>query len=542
MPSSDHKKCRDRSPPSGYRRLHPSGRNSPYSFQRTPPSNKNSDELDEDDENKCFSGRRLKNAVIARSTFAMASRCLYERLRKRMEVLGARHPGTLEAMVFLSQAYYRQLRYRDAEKLGVQVLDFTRDIFGEQNIGTIELMADLARVRWRLGQFKEAEGLEVQIVQLRKEVEGEREPRTIRAMMDLGETWRRLNRHEEAAEMFKKVLSLETLDTEEAEEGRWLTLQATERLGWTYQQLGRVGDAVPYQTQAHRMIDDTLLGRFPDPGPTSAEAHSVPLLYHWYKQARYPVAEPYSLDKLHKPVVEKHPDMLWLRASLSWEAWVWQGRYKEAEELLQQAIEPQQRTFGEEHPDTLKFKTYLAKTWRKQGRQVEAEALQARILELQKKVLGPEHPDSMLSMAKLADNWHEQGRFAEAAALQSKALELYRKRVGDNHYDTLRSINSLARAYHALGWLDEAEKMYSRVLEIRMKTLVGCPPQIINSKERLAIVWHDQGRTKDAVEMLSNAIDGAGPVLDAYHQSTIRMKDTLAAWLNESKNEALVVV
>lgn len=122
-------------------------------------------------------------------------------------------------------------------------------------------------------------------------------------------------------------------------------------------------------------------------------------------------------------MVDKHPDMLWLRASLSWEAWVWQGRYKEAEELLQQAIEPQQHIFGESHPDSLKFKPYLAKTWRKQGRQVEAEALQARVLELQKEVLGPEHPDSMLSMAKLADNWHEQGLYAEAAALQSEALE-----------------------------------------------------------------------------------------------------------------------
>ena len=245
----------------------------------------------------------------------MASRCLFERMKKRMEVLGVRHPATLNVMVGLAQAYYRQLRYRDAERLGTQVLDLRRDVFGDRSPGTIEAMADLARVRWRLGQIKGVAGLEMQIVRLRREVEGEKEMRTIRAMVDLAETWRRLYQHDKAAELFETVLRLAG---EVRGEKRWLTLQATERLGWTYQQLGRFAEAMPLQTRAFKMIDDELLGKFADPDPISADGHSVPQMYYWHKQGRYPVAEPYARADLHKtPIEERHPDMLWLKASLA---------------------------------------------------------------------------------------------------------------------------------------------------------------------------------------------------------------------------------
>ena len=101
--------------------------------------------------------------------------------------------------------------------------------------------------------------------------------------------------------------------------------------------------------------------------------------------------------------------------------------------------------------------------------------------------------------------------------------------------------NHKALGLHGTGSA-QAERMYSRMLEVRIKTLVGCPPQIVNSKERLATVWHDHCRNEDAVEMLSKAIERAEAVLSSDHQNTLRMKETLAAWLEELRNEALMVV
>ena len=87
-----HKLCRDRSPPCGYRCLHPIGRTSPYSFQHRQHSNDVNEVVEEI---RRRIGRQISKSTISIITFAMASRPLFERMKKRMEVLGEAAAGDI---------------------------------------------------------------------------------------------------------------------------------------------------------------------------------------------------------------------------------------------------------------------------------------------------------------------------------------------------------------------------------------------------------------------------------------------------------------
>lgn len=81
------------------------------------------------------------------------------------------------------------------------------------------------------------------------------------------------------------------------------------------------------------------------------------------------------------------------------EVLIQQGRYKEAETILQSVAEMRARLIGPEHADTLASRMYLASTQLGQGRYRQAEADYRAVLELQSKVLGPEHPGTLKRVA-----------------------------------------------------------------------------------------------------------------------------------------------
>jgi predicted Zn-dependent protease len=66
-----------------------------------------------------------------------------------------------------------------------------------------------------------------------------------------------------------------------------------------------------------------------------------------------------------------------------------EGRYAEAEKLMREAFDNEQRTLGSEHPDTLYMMSYLADLVSHEGRCDQAEKLQRQALDIRRRVLGP---------------------------------------------------------------------------------------------------------------------------------------------------------
>ncbi len=78
---------------------------------------------------------------------------------------------------------------------------------------------------------------------------------------------------------------------------------------------------------------------------------------------------------------------------------LYQGRYKEAEPLLQRALKIRQEQLGGEHPDTAASLNNLAGLYESQGRYQEAEPLLQRAVTIVVRQLGEEHPHTQQVIA-----------------------------------------------------------------------------------------------------------------------------------------------
>jgi tetratricopeptide (TPR) repeat protein len=143
-----------------------------------------------------------------------------------------------------------------------------------------------------------------------------------------------------------------------------------------------------------------------------------------------------------------------------------QGRYGEAEPLLQRALELRCHLLDKEHPDVAASLNNLASLYQDQGRYSEAEPLYLRSLSIREQQLGENHPDVATSLNNLAELYKSQGRYLEAELLYLRSLNIYEKQLGENHPDVANSLNNLASIYKSQGRYSEAEPLYIEMLRI----------------------------------------------------------------------------
>lgn len=79
-----------------------------------------------------------------------------------------------------------------------------------------------------------------------------------------------------------------------------------------------------------------------------------------------------------------------------------QNKYKEAANLLNDALAIREKTLGENHPAVAATLNNLAVLYGKRGKYKEAEPLCKRALDIREKVLGREHPDVAKQLNNLA--------------------------------------------------------------------------------------------------------------------------------------------
>ncbi|KAK2666295.1 hypothetical protein RAB80_017952 [Fusarium oxysporum f. sp. vasinfectum] len=179
----------------------------------------------------------------------------------------------------------------------------------------------------------------------------------------------------------------------------------------------------------------------------------------------------------------------------------YEGRWKEAEELLGEVVEVRKTTLGEEHPSTLTSMANLASTYKDQGRWKEAEELEVTVIERMKRVLGEEHPDTLTSMGNLALTYWKQGLWKEAEELGVQVMEARKRVLRDKHPDILISMAHLRSIYQDQGAMERGGKAGVQVMEMRKRTLGEEHPSTLTSMANLASIHLHQGRWKEAEEL-----------------------------------------
>ena len=79
-----------------------------------------------------------------------------------------------------------------------------------------------------------------------------------------------------------------------------------------------------------------------------------------------------------------------------------QNKYKEAANLLNDALAIREKTLGENHPAVAATLHNLTVLYGKRGKYKDAEPLCKRALEIREKVLGSDHPDVAKQLNNLA--------------------------------------------------------------------------------------------------------------------------------------------
>jgi tetratricopeptide (TPR) repeat protein len=72
-----------------------------------------------------------------------------------------------------------------------------------------------------------------------------------------------------------------------------------------------------------------------------------------------------------------------------------------------------------------------------QGKYKEAEPLYQQALALRQKLLGDDHPDVATSLNNLALLYYSQGKYKEAEPLYQQALNIFEQRLGIDHPHTI---------------------------------------------------------------------------------------------------------
>lgn len=167
--------------------------------------------------------------------------------------------------------------------------------------------------------------------------------------------------------------------------------------------------------------------------------------------------------RLEKTSGHDHPDVATMLNIL---ALVYrdQNKYKEAANLLNDALAIREKTLGENHPAVAATLNNLAVLYGKRGKYKDAEPLCKRALEIREKVLGSDHPDVAKQLNNLALLCQNQGKYEEVEKYYQRALAIYESKLGEDDPNVAKTKNNLASAYLKQGKYKEAEILYKQVL------------------------------------------------------------------------------
>jgi tetratricopeptide (TPR) repeat protein len=386
-----------------------------------------------------------------------------EALRMKTEILGERHPDTINASINLANTYCDLGRLKEAETLQKGVLKLRKEILGERHPDTIMASSNLAATYNDMGRLKEAEVLREEVMELMKETLGERHPDTIKATSNLANTYCDLGRLKKAESLQEKVLGLRKEMLGECHPD---TLSSTGNLALTYRDLGRLKEAEMLQDEVLRLMTEVLGERHPD---TITASNNLAATYRHLGRLTEAESLQEEVLKLRMEMLgERHPDTLKASNNLA-NTYYSLGRLEEAKTLQEKVSELRNETLGERHPDTIKSSNNLASTYRDLGRLKEAEVLQEKVLKLRKEVLGRLHPDTLRASANLANYYRSLGKFKDAETLQVETLGNAQKVLGEQHPWTAAFMLTLAEIYEslhkkidALKLLDTAESIFAK--------------------------------------------------------------------------------
>jgi tetratricopeptide (TPR) repeat protein/predicted Ser/Thr protein kinase len=170
----------------------------------------------------------------------------------------------------------------------------------------------------------------------------------------------------------------------------------------------------------------------------------------------------------------------------------------------------------------------IANIHREVGSYRDAKQLQERAHAILEEMLGPDHPNVATSLHNLASIHGDLGAYSEAKALHENALAIRQQALGPDHPQIASSFFGLAIIHSYLGEYTEDRALNERALVILEEALGPKHPDIATGLNNLAIALRTQGAYKEAMASLERAISIEKEVFGPDHPSLATSLGNLA--------------
>lgn len=345
-------------------------------------------------------------------------------------------PGQAIQMTKFSLIYAQSGLWNEAEKLQLQVADFAREMLGMKHPATMDITLFLSGTYWQLGRGDEAADLQQRVLEACIKFRGADDLKTLKVMDMLGVSrWQQarfqdaVHLHETAIQGLKKVQGNDHADT----------LRAMGNLGRVIAKDFRFTEAVDMHLEVvSGLRKETCLG--PSHSDTLAAMDNLAMAY--FDRAAHGYGHAGDLDHAHdlqKEVFERrkdklgkeHPYTLWAACNLA-RIKALRGDIEDALLIMRAGIPVAERNLGETHIGTLFGKLHLGRILLLGKRYQEAEKVLLEVVEAHD---GPRagHPDRLLAMFSLVKCRNLQGKRADTMTLREEILKGARALFGENH-------------------------------------------------------------------------------------------------------------
>ncbi len=174
------------------------------------------------------------------------------------------------------------------------------------------------------------------------------------------------------------------------------------------------------------------------------------------------------------------------------------NRLADAEPLMRRALSIDEQNYGENHSRVATDLNNLVSLLYKTNRLDEAEPLMRRALSINEQSYGENHPSIAIDLNNLAQLLQATNRLADAEPLMRRALSIDEQSYGENHPSVAIDLNNLAQLLQDTSRLDEAEPLMRRALSIDEQSYGENHPSVAIDLNNLAQLLQDTSRLKEA--------------------------------------------
>jgi len=214
-----------------------------------------------------------------------------------------------------------------------------------------------------------------------------------------------------------------------------------------------------------------------------------------------------------------------------------QGRYREAEPLLLEAIADLEQGYGANHLEVATALNNLAICYKYLARFADAGPLYQRALTITEQALGPNHVEVATIYHNLGGLEHAAGNWMRGEPFARKSVRIRARALGADHPDVAADMTALAALLDQQKKYDEAERLYRRAMTIVERAYGPEHHLLAVNLNNLGAVCQARGRTKQAEEMYRRALAIDTACLGADHPKIGFAVNNLAVLLRKRRPE-----